>query len=112
MRNFEEDEFIMGDQVVFCKMDYLFLVLLDELRDKVGEPLIINSSWRSKEYNASVDGVEDSQHLYGNAVDIHCTDSVLRAKIVGYALDLGMSVGVYQTWIHVDNRDNQLLYVG
>ena len=112
MRNFQDDEFECCEQVVYCKMDYLFLVLLDALRDAVGEPLVLNSSWRSVMHNDEVDGAKDSQHLYGNAVDIHCDNGALRLKIIREAIALGLSVGVYKNWIHVDNRDVQLIYVG
>ena len=111
MRNFKEEEFIMGNEIVFCKMDAIFLVLLDELRDRVARPLTINSSYRSVDYNESINGASKSQHLYGKAVDIHCVDSALRLAIVGHAVQLGLSVGVGNTFIHIDNRDTQIMFV-
>ena len=36
-------------------------------------PLIVNSSYRSAAVNKSVGGVPTSQHLSGQAADIHCS---------------------------------------
>ena len=119
MRYFNESEFTMNGKVVFDKMDADFLIDLDNLRECVEEPLIINSSYRSKEYNEKVQKKANknyipysskSQHLTGNAVDIHCVNGKLRAKIVEYALGLCLSVGVSKTFIHIDNRLNQILF--
>ena len=112
MKYFVPEEFKMGKEIVFDKMDTTFLKLLDELRELVGEPLIVNSSYRSKFYNKAVGGSENSLHLKGKAVDLRCTNGTLRAKIVKHALNLGLSCGVYNTWVHVDNREFQILYVG
>lgn len=112
MKYFKPEEFKMGKEVVFDKMDTTFLKLLDELRELVGEPLIVNSSYRNKLYNKAVGGSENSLHLKGKAVDLRCTNGTLRAKIVKHALNLGLSCGVYNTWVHLDSRCYQILYVG
>lgn len=111
MKYFSESEFTMGGLNVFDKMDFNFLTKLDQLRELCGFPLTINSSYRSPEYNKSVGGAKTSQHLYGNAVDLRCTDSTKRAVIVSNALALGLSVGITKSFVHVDNRDNQLMFV-
>ena len=43
--------------------------ILDPLREKVGV-IIVNSAYRTPEYNKSVGGVPNSQHTKGQAVDI------------------------------------------
>jgi len=110
MRYFKDAEFIMDGEVVYSKMQSQFLALLDQLRGEVGEPLLINSSYRSEEYNEQIGGVKNSMHVHGRAVDLHCDNSRLRAKIVRVALSLGLTVGVNSTFIHVDNRDNQIMF--
>lgn len=112
LKYFKKEEFKMGKEVVFDKMDPIFLKLLDELRELVGEPLIVNSSYRSKLYNKAVGGSENSLHLKGKAVDLRCNNGTLRAKIIKNALNLGLSCGVYNMWIHVDSRKFQIVYVG
>jgi len=110
MRYFKESEFLMGSENVFDKMDKPFLQVLDNLRECVNEPLYINSSFRSEEYNKSVGGSKTSQHLKGNAVDLKCDNGALRLKIVENALGLGLSVGVAKTFIHIDNRLRQIVF--
>ncbi len=110
MKYFKESEFVMGDEIVFDKMDELFLELLDTLRDEVGFPIKLNSTYRSKEYNKKIGGAKASKHLLGIAADLACTDSTKRAKIVYTALDLGLTVGVAKTFIHIDDRDNQIMF--
>lgn len=112
LRYFTPEEFKMGKEIVFNKMDAAFLKLLDTLRELVGEPLKINSSYRSKLYNKAVGGSENSLHLKGMAVDIHCDNGTLRAKIIKNALNLGLSCGVYNNWVHVDSRKFQIVYNG
>ena len=110
MRYFKDSEFVMGDKNVFHKMDADLLHRLDLLRELVSEPLSINSSYRSEEYNKGVGGSKKSQHLTGNAVDLQCNNSTLRAKIVKHALDLDLTCGVAKTFVHIDNRENQIVF--
>ena len=110
MKYFTKDEFRMGNLIVFDKMQHDLLIKLDELRECVNEPLHINSSYRSKDWNKSVGGSKKSQHLTGNAVDLHCGNSTLRGQIVKYALELGLSCGIAKNFVHVDNRRNQIVF--
>lgn len=102
---------MMGGLNVFHLMNQRFLSKLDELRELVDEPLTINSSYRTKAYNESIGGSSRSKHIEGIAVDIACDNATLRAKIVKKALSLGLTVGPAKTFVHVDNRDNQILFV-
>jgi len=54
------------------KMGYEFVLWLDRLRATAGVPIVITSSYRPPEYNASVGGAKDSAHtdVPCNAVDI------------------------------------------
>ena len=82
--------------------------VLQPLRDYMGEPVIINSGYRSPELNKKVGGVRDSQHLIGEAADINCKGSLIYArKILAYImmnlqfdqLILERSKGAF--WVHV-----------
>ena len=110
MRYFKEDEFVMGRVNVFDKMNAALLSLLDQLREDVGFALKINSSYRSKEHNDSIGGAKFSKHLTGQAVDISCKSSHDRAIIVGCAIKLGLTVGVANTFVHIDNREGQIMF--
>lgn len=43
---------------------------LQELRERLGKPLIIHSAYRSPEHNRRVGGAARSQHLQGTAFDV------------------------------------------
>ena len=45
--------------------------ILEPLREKIGQPIIISSAFRSSAVNRAVGGVSNSQHLIGQAADIH-----------------------------------------
>ena len=45
--------------------------VLQPLRDYEGKPIHVNSGYRCPELNEAVHGVGDSQHLYGEAADLH-----------------------------------------
>lgn len=44
-------------------------MVLDILREKIKEPIYINSTYRDPNYNASVGGAKSSMHLQFNAID-------------------------------------------
>ena len=46
---------------------------LEMLRDRYGQPIIINSGYRSPQLNKKVGGVSTSNHVTGCAVDIRCS---------------------------------------
>ena len=46
--------------------------ILEPIREKIGYPIIVNSAYRSAAVNRAVGGVGTSQHLKGEAADIHC----------------------------------------
>ena len=54
-------------------LTYGCLMLLEPARLEVG-PIIINSGFRSEVVNRKVGGVSNSQHLIGQAADIHPKD--------------------------------------
>lgn len=112
LKYFKPEEFKMGKETVYEKMDRSFLLKLDQLRELVSEPLSINSSYRSEIYNKELKGAKNSLHLEGRAVDIACNNGILKAKIIKNALNLDLSCGVYNNWVHVDNREIQIVYNG
>ena len=78
---------------------------LEKLRQLAGDrPIEINSGTRCFTHNAEVGGAEDSQHLYGTAVDIS-----IEGLSPQYVADLmeqaGFDgIGVYETFTHGDVR--------
>ena len=108
-KNFTEEEIrcpccnAMPEGEVFER----FMDLLQVLRDIMGIPFIVTSGFRCRIHNDSLpNSAKDSRHLYGDAVDISrggWTGQVLR-KFVFEAFKLGFSVGLYPTYVHIDQR--------
>lgn len=48
--------------------------ILDPLREAYGKPIIVSSGFRSKELNAAIGGVNNSQHMQGYAADIRTVE--------------------------------------
>ena len=59
---------------------YGVCMILQPLRDYLGQPIIINSGFRSKAVNKKVGGVYNSQHMLGQAVDIKVNNEI-RSKV-------------------------------
>ena len=88
-------------------MDENFMLLLDELREKCGIPLVINSAYRSKEYDISKGRSGDGAHTKGKAIDLRCNDSINRHKILKNAIKLGFNrIGIANSFIHLDIDDS------
>ena len=96
------------------KIHEKLLELLQELRDTLEQPIIINSGYRSKEHNKKVGGAKRSQHLEGTAVDISLGNLDYSAKelsifVKNVAEDVGigaenLGLGYANTFLHVDVR--------
>ena len=84
-------------------MDNCFLDSLDKCRGEAAVPFLITSGYRTVKHNEEVGGSPTSSHLDGVAVDIACTDSAARLKIIKAALANGFRrIGVAKTFIHLD----------
>lgn len=83
-------------------------VVLEGIRAQLGQPIMVNSSYRDKAHNKKVGGVATSQHLTASAVDIrsHSQDSLV-AAIKAYQEDTGAlgQVIIYDTFVHVGLAD-------
>lgn len=56
--------------------------VLDPVRRKFGKPIVVNSGFRCPLHNGRVGGVYNSQHVSGQAADVHCEDNHRLAKII------------------------------
>jgi uncharacterized protein YcbK (DUF882 family) len=89
-----------------CGWDTVDTVLLEALevrRESKGVPMTINSGCRCEVYNEQVGGAGTSQHLAGRASDV-VEEGVPPLETQLYFEELGMSVGRYPTFTHVDSR--------
>jgi uncharacterized protein YcbK (DUF882 family) len=83
---------------------------LQVLRDYLGEPVKLNSGYRTPEYNKKIGGAPKSQHTLGKAADITVkskTPKQLKAVIEKLIKEGKMhngGIGEYKGFIHYDVR--------
>ena len=89
---------------------------LDTARGVAGVPFVITSGLRSCAANTAAMGVEASAHLSGKAVDLACSESEPRFKMVQALLASGfLRIGVYDLHIHVDvdmTKPQSVMWIG
>lgn len=56
---------------VYDNLEALVNNLLDRIRERFAVPMIVTSGYRCEELNKLVGGVDDSQHMKGEAVDFY-----------------------------------------
>lgn len=83
---------------------------LEIIRTSLGQPVIINSAYRTREYNTKVGGAFASQHLTASAVDIvvrgytpQYVFTIIRSLMKSGVI-LGGCVILYRTFVHYDIR--------
>lgn len=86
-----------------------FLYFLDRVRGICGFPIILNSAFRSADYEFSRGRDGTSSHTKGIAADIRCTDSLKRAKIIYAVCSLSyiirnypIRIGIGKSFLHID----------
>lgn len=101
--NFSPEEIAYrGDAAI--RINEAALDKLQALRDRLGAPLVVNSAYRSPEYNRQVGGAKHSMHLQGAAFDIsmanHDPESFEAAtRVIGFT---GFGFYPRQNFIHID----------
>ena len=77
--------------------------VLDPVREKLGMPIVVNSGYRCEKHNKDVGGVRNSQHLRGEAADIHCDDNERLKQLI---IENGKfdQLITYPTFLHVSYK--------
>ena len=123
--NFYLDEFYCKDRkntpVPEEYMENVILLAknLQLLRDEIGNKTItINSAYRTPNHNKKVGGSKSSQHLEAKAADIVVEDmnprevkEIVELMIRRKKLWFG-GVGLYDSFLHVDVRENKARWIG
>ena len=102
-------------------MDKTLLEMLDEVREIVGEPIIITSGFRTPAHTEAVggktpdaDGNGGSSHLKGLAVDIAIRHSRMRFKLINALFEVGINrIGIADNFIHIDidpDKDENVIW--
>lgn len=119
MREWEWDDFTPGEiasrTVVNHRrgpkgpilIDFYSMDCLQNFRDEVGKSFIINSAYRSPDYNTFIKGATTSQHMKGKAFDISMHNHGDIEELAEVAREFGFNgIGYYNTFLHVDTRES------
>ena len=112
IRYFTRDEFACKCGGKYCNgypvdIDMNMVKIADEIREKIGKPITVNSGLRCKTHNANVGGVFNSQHLLGKAADLGCPIGCTPAQMASIAETIMGNtggIGIYTWGIHIDTR--------
>ena len=126
-KNFSYDEFVYSETALIAGIDntpnnthiqngkLLFENVMQPIRDKFGK-VIVTSAYRNPHLNKMVGGIEDSQHVSGQAVDF-VVRSTNHKKVCQWIIDnLEFDQLILEpSWIHVSysndvNRNEVLTY--
>lgn len=104
--NFKVKEFacLDGTDTIFVSDE--LVKVLQKVRDNFGQPVVINSAYRTEVHNKKVGGSANSQHKYGMAADIRI-NGVSPKTIATYINKLmpnSGGIGVYTSFVHIDVR--------
>ena len=127
--NFTEAEILHNNNIADIPEELIpnifpTLKILQLIRTDLNIPIIINSSFRTKEHNAAVGGSPGSMHLYFNAIDFSVKGFTLtnyrhivyRINARSYVTSIEfqgenrimtpniMGIGLYPNFIHIDTR--------
>ena len=97
------------------EIDMNMVKIADQIREKIGKPITVNSGLRCKTHNANVGGVSNSQHLYGNAADLGCPSGCTPAQMASIAEEImgdTGGIGTYSWGIHIDTRSTKSRWNG
>ena len=124
-KNFSLEEMYRSDTARRCGIDNkpqteevvenlraLCLEVLQPLRDHLGKPVVVSSGYRCKDLNKKVGGVENSQHLKGEAADIKVSGKEELIDVMRYIMDqtdfdqLIREKSGSTEWVHVSHKRN------
>ena len=110
------------DATVKANLTALVANILDPLREAYGKPIVVSSGYRCPKLNRAVGGAAKSQHVTGQAADIHTLSDTpadnkkLFDLILKLKLPFDQLINEYNfNWVHVSfsprNR-RQVLKIG
>ena len=109
---FKRKEFACRCGCGFDTVDATLLEVLTDLRDFIGEPIVINSGCRCAKHNSDEGGAKNSQHLYGKAADIRFQSSsktpleAIHSYLISKYPDL-FGIAIEGRFVHIDVRSGK-----
>lgn len=115
--HFDLDEFTISQEAARKGIDntpsadvvenlYILAVALEEIRERLGQPIVISSGYRSPDLNAAVGGVPNSAHVLGFAADLTCPGfgsplTVARAIASMPGIRYDQIIYEFGSWCHI-----------
>lgn len=106
-----ESSFKLTDQLLAaavpsCRLSDLadpLVAMVNDLGSRLSFPLVINSAYRSADWDRRKGRSGNSAHCSGLAVDVRCVTSRQRFEIIYHAIRTGFRrIGVGRNFIHLD----------
>ena len=96
-------------------LETLVREVLDPIRERFGQPIVVTSGYRSPELNKAIGGAKNSQHTFGQAADIRAKYrkdnkrlfDLIRASGKFDQLIWEKGDDNYPQWVHVSFTDRQ-----
>lgn len=102
-------EFACKDGCNYVLISRMLVLILEGLRQQIGEAIYINSGFRTPEHNKRVGGSILSYHQYGMAADIRAKTKtpeelyqILDEMFKGWG-----GLELHDTFVHVDTREKE-----
>jgi hypothetical protein len=85
--------------------------VLQPLRNLYGNPISVNSGFRSASVNISIGGAKTSQHCNGEAADLDCDDNARLFNLIRSNLDFDQLIWeggneLAPAWVHVSYKSS------
>lgn len=114
-RNFTLDELVLSDYAIRNDLDntpndeqienlrILCFNVLQPLREVLGKPVIVTSGYRSPVVNKAIGGATTSQHIKGQAADIHVPEMSIQElyDFIKANLPFDQLIQEFGRWVHV-----------
>lgn len=112
--NFRVREFACKDGTDTIFISDGLVAVLQQVRSHFKKRVFINSAYRTDKHNRACGGSKYSQHLYGLAADI-VVEGVSPKEVASYVRKImpkSGGVGIYSSFIHIDDRKERIDWVG
>ena len=104
---------IPTDAQTMNNLFYLITECLQPLRDKLKKPVIVTSGYRCPQVNKAVGGVANSQHMTGQAADIH-VNGMRPQQLIDFIVKSGIVwdelINEYDSWVHISYAKGKNIY--
>ena len=92
-------------------IDHELVSVLDRLRNRIRQPIIVTSGNRCASYNKFIGGSDRSQHIESKAADFYVSTLWSPAEVFDLLEEWypdKYGIGLYDEWVHLDVRPKKV----